>query len=118
MNRPLAPAPFTTLRAPDPDGWRGGFTRRPAWAYIPTSYTLDAPGVHHLLRSAGYPRAEMLHMGCQPSVLATDGDPWVPLHDAVAIFGAICADHLHESRCDDVWEMREGLAVVRAWFTA
>lgn len=57
-------APFDDLtESPCRLAWHGGLRRAPTWARDPELLLLDTAGVHVLLRAAGLPRAELLHMG-------------------------------------------------------
>lgn len=111
-----APAPFDELRQPDPDGWRGGKTAAPLWERSTNGGAVDARGFHALLRSAGLPRVEMLHMGISEDVLDRSGPEWIGLAEAAAAFGAIVWDHRHACRGDAVAEAGYGRAVLQAWW--
>lgn len=109
-----APAPFDALREPDPEGWRGGRKAPPAWRRNATG-EVDAAGFHALLRSAGLPRAELLHMGCPAWALDRSGPLWIPLMTAAPLLGKIVLDY-HEREPLSGQEYLEGCRVLMAWF--
>lgn len=116
MFAPFLPPLNTELT---PCAWRGGAQRTPTWRYVFGDWIgqtppavpvgLDPASVHALLRAAGLPRAELLHMGWPEWALSASTPPLAP--DMVApLLGRIALDaHYHQH--GGAWP--EGAAIAR-----
>lgn len=99
-----APAPFTTdtpsaCRA----AWTGGVGLPPQWRYYLGIDAVDTAGFHALVRAAGLPEAELLHMGFTAQELRGDTGSYVWRERAVQLLGRIA------------WDSEYGDGECRAW---
>ncbi len=103
----------------DPAAWRGGVWRAPLWVRRADD-KIDAAGLHALVRSAGLPRVELLHMGW-PQYLLGDGLCWAPAARVAPLLGRLVLDSIYNveggawpDRADeaDSW----GLLLIEAHF--
>lgn len=119
------PAPFDPpLRTPDPadGGWVGGRIEPPTWVRIDDSvYT---SGLHELLRSAGLPGEELLHMGATWRMLSTKAPILTHVEPAADLLGRIAIDAWFHERggryggdpADPAIARALGAAVIEEWF--
>lgn len=105
------------LKTPScPAAWRGGKRGPPSFCRYEGAW-ITRSGVHALLRAAGLPRAELLHMGATRELLANSGAP-LDAAKAAPLLGRIVADsaahygHETPGTCAEI-----GAAVIEEWFS-
>lgn len=99
--------------------WRGGKRGPASWASTPA--WLSRSGVHTLLRAAGLPRAELLHMGATDEMLRPASEP-LRFADVVPLLGRIVWDvYMHNGEetepISDRLACELGAAVIEEWFS-
>ncbi len=103
----------------DSAAWRGGVWRAPSWDWRADG-KIDAAGLHALVRSAGLPRVELLHMGW-PQYLLGDGLCWAPAERVAPLLGRLVLDGIYNTE-GGAWPARAdeasalGLAVIEKHF--
>jgi hypothetical protein len=86
--------------------------------------TIDRGGVHALLRAAGLPEAELLHMGASRAMLRPGSDP-LPMKWVAPLLGRIVLDRQFDqhggrfqSNCGSRVQVKLlGMQVIEEWFT-
>jgi hypothetical protein len=87
--------------------------------------TIDRGGVHALLRAAGLPEAELLHMGASRAMLRPGSDP-LPMKWVAPLLGRIVLDRQFDehgghfqSNCGSRVQVKLlGMQVIEEWFTS
>lgn len=98
-----------------PVAWRGGKRGPPSFSRL--GDMVSRSGVHELIRAAGLPRAELLHMGATVELLANSSWP-LAVADVAPLLGRIAADsgahygHDTPGTCSEI-----GAAIIEEWFT-
>lgn len=75
--------------------WRGGLRRPPTWARDPALLLVDTAGVHALLRAAGLPREELLHMGWGAWALGPSAPLTISERVVAPLLGRVVLDTRH-----------------------
>jgi hypothetical protein len=115
--------PFTRpLPTPTcPMAWSDGHWDATWWR---ATNTIDRGGVHALLRAAGLPEAELLHMGASRAMLRPGSDP-LPMKWVAPLLGRIVLDRQFDqhggrfqSNCGSRVQVKLlGMQVIEEWFT-
>lgn len=97
----------------------------PLWLTLRGTGMVETAGYHELLRRAGLPRAELLHMGASAHSLSVPAQ-WTPREEATCVLGRIAWDARygeqgmvfqgHEDEETEV--LRLGIVVVQENFRA
>lgn len=107
-----------------PVAWRGGKRGPPSFTRL--GDMVSRSGAHELIRAAGLPRPELLHMGATVELLANSSWP-LAVADVAPLLGRIALDvmrsrtgdpsyydgDLHDELCVQAF----GEAVIEEWFT-
>lgn len=103
--------------------WRGGSRIAPSWCYWQLIAAVDGVGFHALVRAAGLPRAELIHMGATPELLSSSSRP-VTIEHAAPLLGRIELDREYDStgghyadiQHEQAYALQLGLSVIARHF--